>query len=175
MAVLIEANSVVIRVDSILSKFKGGIEAFESIIPNQTACSDNELYRIGFMMPEGADKFTAQLVDNGLEYLRDGEAVDFVQVAQLRGFISKCAWAEFGHINYRGDEKQRIAASRMINSQESLYTPNGWKFEGSLSHTYGFIPEEQSMEKSLKFLRQDGGVKVYLNLLTGKEVYIGVT
>ena len=174
MAVLIEANSVVVRVDSILTKFRGGIEEFDTIVPNETACCDNELFRVGFMMPEGSDKFIQILIDHGLEYLVDDEAVDFVQVTQYGGLFSKCTWAEFGHINFEGKENQRIAVCRMIDSEQDLFMPEWWKYEKSLSHTHGFIPEGVSMDKSLKYLRQVGGVKVYLNLLTGKEVFIGV-
>jgi hypothetical protein len=71
MAVLIEANSVVIRVDSILTKYRGGINEFDHLVPNQTGCCDNELFRVGFMMPAGSDKFMAILIEHGLEYLRN--------------------------------------------------------------------------------------------------------
>ena len=69
----------------------------------------------------------------------------------------------------------RIAACRLIDSGESqLFTPEGWKYEKSLSRTYGLVPDGQTV-KSLRFLRRDGSVDVYLNAMTGKEVYIGRT
>jgi hypothetical protein len=49
-------------------------------------------------------------------------------------------------------------------------TPDWWKYEGSLSHTFAFAPAEL-VDKSLKFLRHENGVDVYLNKLTDEEVY----
>lgn len=53
MAVLIEANSVVIRADRLLSVI-GSWEAFKQQIPNRTLCADGELVRVGFMLSEDA-------------------------------------------------------------------------------------------------------------------------
>lgn len=53
-------------------------------------------------------------------------------------------------------------------------TPDGWQYQGSLSQTYAFAPADH-VDKSLKFLRHEDGVDVYLNSLTGKEVYLGRT
>ena len=171
MAILIEANCVVIRVDSILSKFKGGIDAFDAIVPNRTVCADNELLRIGFMHSDDVDSFIKKLTQAGLEHLRGEEAIDIVVVEQMRGFMSHCSWAEFGHIEQV--PTQSIAACRLVDSQSAiLSTPDGWEYEGSMSQTYTFIPEGQ-IEKSMKYLRREGNVDIYLNLLTGKEMYVG--
>ena len=43
-----------------------------------------------------------------------------------------------------------------------------------ISREYGFVPNEH-MGKSLKYLRHENGIDVYLNKVTGKEVYIGRT
>ena len=55
-----------------------------------------------------------------------------------------------------------------------VVTPPTWKFDGSLSHSYGFAPTEH-VDKSLKYLRHENGLDVYLNTVTGQEVYIGRT
>jgi hypothetical protein len=55
-----------------------------------------------------------------------------------------------------------------------IVTPPEWKFENSLSSRFGLVPDGQ-VEKSMKFLRHEGGMDVYLNLLTGKEVFVGRT
>ena len=49
MAVLVEAISVIVRVDSINEKFPGGWIGFKDHVPNQTLCADNELARVGFI------------------------------------------------------------------------------------------------------------------------------
>jgi hypothetical protein len=43
-----------------------------------------------------------------------------------------------------------------------------------LSAGYDFVPTEQ-LDKSLVFLRHEGGLDVYFNRVTGKEVYVGRT
>lgn len=174
MAVLIEANCVVILEASIHNKFKGGMAAFESIIPNHTACADGELLRIGFMMPADLDDFLKLLERYGLQHHSNGEALDFVVVTQFGGIQSKCNWAEFGHVEIV--PSQRIAACRLVDSQAGgIVTIEGWEYEGSLSHTYAFVPDAQQIDKSMKYLRREGNVDVYLNLLTEKEMYVGRT
>jgi hypothetical protein len=44
----------------------------------------------------------------------------------------------------------------------------------SLNRTFGFVPNGE-LEKSLEFLRHENGSDVFLNKLTGKEVYTGRT
>lgn len=175
MAVLIEAISVVVRVASIHDAFAGGWSAFEELIPNATLCCDNEIARVGFMVPADAESFINKLESKGLRFIVDGESVHIVVMEQNRGPMAKCTWAEFGHIDLDGNPDHRIAACRLIDSGEpQLFTPAGWEYESSLSQTYGFVPEGLS-EKSLTFLRREGGVDVYLNAMTGKEVFIGRT
>jgi hypothetical protein len=174
MAVLIEATSVVIRADALMQKFPGGWEAFKRIVPNQTLCADNEIVRVGFMSPQDVESFVKKLQGAGLEFLRDNEAIDIAVADQMRGFTSKCTWLEFGHVDTSG-EGQRVAACRLVGSQVmQVVTPPGWKFEGSLSSTFAFVPSEHTA-KGMKYLRNENGVDVYLNPITGKEMYVGRT
>jgi hypothetical protein len=50
--------------------------------------------------------------------------------------------------------------------------PEGWTWDESLSRQFGFVPDG-AQKHSLTFLRNDNGLDVYLNRLTGKEVYVG--
>lgn len=175
MAVLIEAISVVVRADALLSKFHGGWDAFKERIPNQTLCADNEIARVGFMSPSDVESFVRLLERSGLTYLEDGQAIDLVVADQLHGLSSPCAWAEFGHVNLGNDPKQRIAACRFAGSPNmQVVTPPGWTFESSLSRSFGFAPTEH-IDRSLKYLRHENGLDVCLNSVTGEEVYIGRT
>ena len=174
MAVLIEAISVVIRVDALLNKFPGGWDEFNNIVPNQTMCADNEIVRVGFMSPQDVESFIKKLQSNGLEFLCDGEAIDIAVADQIHGITSRCNWLEFGHVSI-DEGGPRVAACRLAGSlMMEVVTPPGWEYEGSLNSTYGFVPGEHA-EKSLTFLRHENGIDVYLNMLTGKEVYIGRT
>jgi len=173
MAVLIEAISVVIKVDSILRAFDD-FEEFENIIPNKTLCSDNEIVRVGFMVPDDVEAFIDKLKEYDLIYLDSELSIDIAVVEQRHGLTTKCEWLEFGHINL-SEDGQRIATARLVNSKEGdLFMPDGWQYENSLSSTYGFVPTEH-VDKSLEYLKHENGVDVYLNSVTGKEVYIGRT
>jgi hypothetical protein len=174
MAVLIEGISVVIRADAILNKFQGGWDGFVNIVPNETLCADGEIARVGFMTRHDVESFVKGLQSIGLEFLRDGEAIDIAVADQLRGITSTCSWLEFGHTDM-DNNGHRIAACRMKGSEVmEIVTPPEWKFENSLSATFGLVPDGQ-VEKSMKFLRHEGGMDVYLNLLAGKEVFVGRT
>jgi hypothetical protein len=139
VAVLVEAISVIIRADR-LDPF-GGWEAFKAIVPNDTLCADNELVRVGFMSPTEVRRFVEVLRSHGLAYAETGPAQDIVIADQQRGFTTPCNWAEFGHINWENDPKQRVAAARMSGSRiKQVLTPDGWTYGQSLSREYCFMP-----------------------------------
>ena len=175
MAILIEAISVVIKRSAIDSKFPGGWEAFVINCPNQTLCADSALARVGFMSPVDVESFIKYLENIGFIYLQDNTAIDMVAVDQHQGLAAPCIWVEFGHVNLDGDSTKRVAACQFSDgAHEPLLTPDSWEYEGSLSQTYSFAPTEH-VDKSLEFLRHENGLDVYLNKLTGKEIYLGRT
>jgi hypothetical protein len=171
MAVLVEGISVVVRLDAIAQKVPGGWNAFKERVPNQTLCADNELARVGFMTPDDVKSFVSSLQGLGLIYREGDAALDMVVVDQLIGPLVPCVWIEYGHTG----DKERVAARRLAGSSQTvLMRPEGWKYEGSLSQTHGFVPTGAE-GKSVKFLRKEDGVDVYLNLLTGTEMFVGRT
>ena len=174
MAVLIEGISVVINADALLSAFSGDWEAFKTIVPNETLCADNELVRVGFMVPDDVQAFIEKLESYGLCFLKDEKAIDIVVADQQRGLSTECAWAEFGHVNI-GSGKQRVSACRLIGSTlNQTVTPPGWEYQDSLSASFGFVPTEHA-DKGLKYLRHENGLDVYLSSITGEEMYVGRT
>lgn len=174
MSVLIEAISVVVRADQLLKKFPGGWDAFKTIVPNQTLCADNEVVRVGFMTPQDVEAFIKKLQRIGLEFLRDGEAIDIAVADQMSGITSKCTWLEFGHVNMDGSGP-RIAACRLVGSRiNQVVTPPDWKYEDSLSSSLGFVPSKRAA-KGMKYLRHENGLDVYINPITGQEMYVGRT
>jgi hypothetical protein len=173
MAVLVEAISVIVRVQAIHDRYPGGWSAFVDNAPNKTLCSDNELVRIGFMNPDDCKLFVDSLERLGLTYLKDGQSHDIVIVDQNRGQTVPCGWLDYGRIDIRPN--QTVAAAQLKGTtSRQVYCPDNWTFENSVSRQYGFVPTGHQ-DKSLKFLRREKGLDVYLNLLTGKEVYIGRT
>jgi hypothetical protein len=55
-----------------------------------------------------------------------------------------------------------------------VFYPEGWKYEGSLTQQFGFV-RSTAGEKSPRFPRHEQELDVYLNVLTGEEVYVGRT
>lgn len=122
MAVLCEAISVIIKVQSIDNFYQGGQEEFKLHIPNSTICSDGELVRVGFMSPQETREYVDELLLSGLQYapeefcietptgifsmldeIRDFD--DIIVVDQQKGPMRECSWIEFGHlpINQTGE------------------------------------------------------------------------
>jgi hypothetical protein len=174
MAILIEAISVVVRADAIIEKYAGGWDAFKEAVPNKTLCADGEVASVAFMTPVDVESFIKQLERNGLMFLEGDKSSDITVVDQMRGPTLKCDWLEFGHADWDG-KGHKIAACRLVDTQSrEIVTPPGWVYEKSLSASFGFVPTEHE-QKSLKFLRHENGIDVYMNTQTGKEVYVGRT
>ena len=175
MAVLVEGISVIVRADAILEKFPDGFAGFKKVVPNETLCADDELARIGFMTPADVEAFVKKLELSGLIYSRHGQAIDINIVDQIRGIAMPCNWLAFGHTYLQRNRQKKVAACQLADSKsEEVIMPDGWVFDGSLSQTYGFVPNEQA-SKSLRFLRHEDGLDVFLNLVTNDEVYVGRT
>lgn len=170
MAVLVEAISVIVRRPAIAHRFKGGWPAFQRAIPNATGCHDDDLARVGFMTPADVEAFVSELEAGGLIFRRDGQAVDIAVVDQLRGPSVPAPWLHVGRIK-QGD-KHLVAAALSGQRPTQIAVPQGWQLEGSLSDRPGFAAEGTEGDR-LKFLRHEGGNDVYLDLISGKEVFVG--
>lgn len=170
MAVIIEGISVVVRRARIEESYPGGWDQFVADCPNQTLCADHDLARVGFMTPIDVEAFVRHLEQSGLIFTRAGKAADIVVVDQLRGPTGPCDWVDFGHVEIDGN---RVAACRQVGSTaKRLAMPDGWSYRESLSSAYGFVPTEVA-DRSLRFLRHENGLDVYLNMVTGAEVFVG--
>jgi hypothetical protein len=170
MAVLIEILNVVIRRDAIDRAFRGGWAAFRRTpTPNATACSDGELVRFGFMALDDAKAYISTLEAGGLILHRDGQAVDLALVHQQRGLLLPAPWLEVGPLHIGGC---KVVACWLAGRQPgNLAVPPGWKYEGSASQRPCL--EGEADGDRLEFLRHEDGVDVYLDLLSGKEVFAG--
>jgi hypothetical protein len=183
LAVLVEAISVIVRRDSISQKFPGGWNAFVKSIPNATLCADNEVARIGFMAPNDVESYIKGLERAGFKFQDNGKAVDIAVVDQQRGPTIECDWLEFARLPFGQDggtvsacwffDGPRVGIGiHMPGTSFELSTPVGWRFEESFSKKFGFVPAGEE-DNGLRFIRQDRGLDVYLDIRTGKEVYVG--
>jgi hypothetical protein len=96
MAVLVEAYSVLIRANAIRDRFSGGLRAFTEMVPNRTLCTDDELYRVGFMTEEDVGYFVRQLFQAGLTGASDAgiESPDVALASQDGSMLAPCSWVE---------------------------------------------------------------------------------
>jgi len=169
MSVLVEAISVIARIDSIEAHFPGGLLGYERACPNDTFCCDGYVARVGFMHPDDVQAFAQMLESHGLRYVHDGRACDFLVVDQQQGSMVSCDWLDVGRATGGGNT---VTACRMRGMPDvELAHPEGWTYEGSLSQTFSFVSFE-GMNKSMTFLRHEDGEDVYLSDLTGGEARI---
>lgn len=110
---------------------------------------------------------------------------DIAVVDQVRGPTRPCAWLEFGRFPMGQSpvdkvsmcwlfEGERILGEAHYFKEKSmqLHAPTGWRYEGSLSQKFGFVPTED-FDDRLTYLRSEAGLDVYLDRATGKEVFVG--
>jgi hypothetical protein len=174
MPVLVEAHSVIIRCDALHGTYPGGWERFVADAPNRTLCSDGELARVGFMAPADSGAFIRHLVRCGLRHCGDDTAPDIAEAFQLSGLRVPCDWLEFGRMAMNGCGASVGFCRLQGGSSRHLATPAPWKYEGSLSQTFGFFPSDE-VNVGLTFLRHENGMDVYYDSLAGSEVFVGRT
>lgn len=172
MAVLVEGVSVVIRCDSIVKKYAGGVQAFTENLPNNSLCADGALARMGFMTPADARAFVELLAIGGLKYREGDEALDLVVVDQRSGFLVPCDWARFGSVTWEGSETKVISVCWAGTAGVGeVVVPEGWNYENSLSAHHEYV-DIQASNDNLIFIRHEQGVDVFLDKSTGKDYYV---
>ena len=189
MPVLCECISVIIRCSSIERFFKGGMDAFYKIIPNDTARSDGELFGVGFMNPMDVKSFIDVLENGGLQFqqskgfslkrLKNRSQNDIVVVDQFMGPTTDCDWIEFSQFPVGENntmvsacwlfEGTRFGLGPQISEEQlnNLAVPHGWTPDQTES--ISFHPDYES--DRFTFLRHENGLDVYLENATGKEHY----
>jgi len=189
MPVLCECISVIIKCSSIERYFKGGMDAFYKIIPNDTARSDGELFGVGFMNPMDVKSFIDVLENGGLQFqqskgfslkrLKNRSQNDIVVVDQFMGPTTDCDWIEFSQFPVGENntmvsacwlfEGTRFGLGPQISEEQlnNLAVPHGWTPDQTES--ISFHPDYES--DRFTFLRHENGLDVYLENATGKEHY----
>jgi len=149
MTVLVEGVSVIIKLEAIERVVPDGFEGFRQYIPNYAWCKDAYIFRQAFLSKEDAKEFTDKLESLSLVHIGAEGAQDFALVDQMYGIANRCKWLEFGHVNLENDAKKRVAACQLRGTKtEGIITPEGWKFENSLTKEFGLNPVKQSSQTS---------------------------
>ncbi|WP_225071372.1 hypothetical protein [Desulfuromonas sp. CSMB_57] len=182
MPVLVEAISIIVRMDAINMKYSGGWLGFMRGVPNQTLCFDDDLARIGFMASNEAEAYIRTLVQGGLTFMHEEQAIDIAVIDQIRGPLVPVKWLDFARVPLATPE-QKVTACWLHHAPKgtvaprpappmTLATPAGWQYEESLSANVRFVSADD-LDENFKFLRHEPGVDVYLDVTTGQEVYVG--
>ena len=109
MAVLVEAISVVVRREAIDRSFASGWDGFISLAPNAALCTDHQLARVGFMDPDGAQRFVNDLQSRGLTFLSQTKCADIYPDSSIVRKTA-CHGAIFGFV--MGHDLRRLFVSR---------------------------------------------------------------
>lgn len=169
MPVLIEAISVVMRLEAIERSYPGGLARCRADCPNQTFCADGHLARVGFTAPSDAGHWVDHLTQYGLIFVQDERAVDLVVVDQVTGPTTICDWLEFG----KHDDGYVVAWLAGTEPTE-IYVPEGWDFETSLSNQFKLIPISE-IGHSVERIDRTGNVETLIERETGQRFYMGRT
>ncbi len=160
MSVLVEAITVVFRNSSIERNVQGGIETVQKNPPNSTYRTDGLLSAVSFMDPEATEQFVKSLSDVRLVFMENGTAKDIAVLDQHRGITSPCDWIEF----YKNDDG--VSGCYLIGHPVGDFAVyDNWNSENNL------IFNDDDAADTLRFIREENGLDVYLNIETGKDVF----
>ena len=176
MAVLAEAISVIMRCETIETRYPRGGDGYVKDAPNKTLCTDGRLARVGFMAPHDVKSFVSRLEKLGFEFVRDGKAIDMCVVDQLHGPTARCEWLEYLHMDISdSSETICVAVCREVGDQgNDVYPPETWNIHDSLSRNCRFIPNENVKDR-LELIRHENGLDVFRDRTTDKVFYMGRT
>ena len=186
MPVFCEALSVIIKIESINARFKGGWDSFLEIIPNETFCADGEIARVGFMSLENAMQFLKLLDSRGLKYnplindiaLYDAREIfiklkpDFSDYSESKD----CKWLQAGRpISFNDNDplmcwmiKPGQKRGEITDEQlDACSFPDNVNIEKEDSARMYHAEDT----RKLKYLRTEDGLDVYWDGDKQKEVY----
>lgn len=171
MAVIIEGLTVVVRIQSIRTMYKDGLEAFIKAVPNATLCADGELAAVSFSSPEQVDTYLLYLKRQGLIY-RENDLSDIVVADQIYGLRYACEWVEFKRIYWNHHPQAPIAICQARPSSfEGVATPVDWEYEQSLSRKVRYL-DGVAVPKEVTLLRIENEMDVLQDHTSGDIYYV---
>ena len=160
MSILVEAITVVFMNATADRHIQGGVDAVKTIAPNSTFRTDGLISAISFMEPESTGHFVDTLLNVGMEFVEDGVAQDIVVLDQHRGPTAQCDWIGFNQ-NADGNSIAWLVG----HPQGDMAVYDNWLPNNDLMFRDGQV------EETMKFLREEDGLDVYLDLETDQECF----
>lgn len=163
--ILVECYAVVVRTEAIKNNFEGGYLAYLTTQPNKTHVSDGELDATYFMVWEDLLEYCHFLISCGLHM-----ESDICLFHMVHGPLNKCSWISWERTQWFGKSDEKYTFARLNNSTiGTKVTPKWWTPEKSIQES------DYSVPKELHLIGNKDGLCKYLNMKTGKIVYIGRT
>ena len=164
MAVLVDGFSVVVRNGTLEQHYPGGLAGYRSDCPNASFCADEHLSRIGFMTPEDASAFAANLAGQWREPSRLSNADEVAVVDGHHVTQRPCIWLELG---WWGE----VPIGWLKGARRGdVHAPAGWSAELLLRH----ISNDDAREQ-LELVGTENNIDVYRHRVTGERFYVGRT
>ena len=160
MSILVEAITVVFMNATADRHIQGGVDAVKTIAPNSTFRTDGLISAISFTDPESTGNFVDTLLNVGMQFVEDGVAQDIVVLDQHRGPTAQCDWIGFDQ-NADGNS----IAWLIGHPQGDMAVYDNWLPHNDLMFRDGQVGE------TMKFLREEDGLDIYLDLETGQECF----
>ena len=160
MSILVEAITVVFLNATADRHIQGGVNSVQTNAPNSTFRTDGLISAISFMGPESTGNFVDTLLTVGMEFVEDGVAQDIVVLDQHRGPTAHCDWIGFNQ-NADGNSIAWLVG----HPQGDMAVYDNWLPHNDLMFRDGQV------EETMKFLREEDGLDVYLDLETGQECF----
>ena len=171
MAVLVEAFTVVTRIETIRAKYPGGMDSFYRSCPEGCFCMDDNIVGvIGFCMLRDADDFAASLLDFGFTYYVDGEFGEIAVLDQTDGLVVPCPWLEFdGAELFDGEPKLSVCRVKGCTSTGTS-VPVRW-YQRYTEGRRCLAMDGRDRERRMVFLRSENGADYFRDIPTGQECY----
>ena len=160
MSILVEAITVVFMNATADRHIQGGVDTVKINAPNSTFRTDGLISAISFMDPESTGHFVDTLLNIGMEFVEDGVAQDIVVLDQHRGPTAQCDWIGFNQ-NADGNSIAWLVG----HPQGDMAVYDNWPPNNDLMFREGQVGE------TMKFLREEDGLDIYLDLETGQECF----
>ena len=155
--VLVECSSVIVRIDAIHRRLRGGWRMFVSMAPNYSLCADMELASVGFMSVDESAAFAKNLAGLGLKFLWEGHAIDIAIADQVVGLRTPCDWVDLKRVQLTPTGSRVMVACLKGTDVRQVAAPEGWAYRKSCSQNVLYRTEAPTDQKNPKTHHFRGG------------------
>lgn len=167
MAVIVEGLTVLLRCNSVVQHYKGGLQAFVTSLHEDRLCADGELIAIGLDSSAHVDSCLMQLRRKGL---CDGE--DMLVADQIYGLSTHCDWLVLQRIYWNQQPSQPIMVAIAHNTQfEGVATPADWDYATSLSKKVRYV-DGAALPPQVIYIRTENGMDILKDEQSGDMLYV---